>query len=97
MDSDDSGCAHVFIGSTEHTIVRLPTSCGLGPYARVQSLEIHPDQNILSGYDMSQKPVNEPVYRLSFDYNFLAVPNENGPIMCVIVCFFCLSFLIHPC
>ena len=39
MDDENCGCAHVFIGKAYDTIVKLPTTCGLGPYARVVSLE----------------------------------------------------------
>lgn len=83
MDDEDSGCSHVFIGQAEHTIVRLPTTCGLGPYARVVSLDVHPDQGVLSTYHQSQLPANEKVYSLTFDYNFLTIPAENGPVLYV--------------
>ena len=65
---DNSGCAHVFIGSAEHTIVQMPSSCGLGPYARVASLTPHTNQSILPAFHEAKKPVNELVYSLSFDY-----------------------------
>jgi hypothetical protein len=65
---DNSGCGHVFIGSAEHTIVQMPSSCGLGPYARVASLTPHTNQSILSTSHQAQKPANEFVYSLSFDY-----------------------------
>ena len=65
---DSSGCAHVFIGNAEHTIVQMPSSCGLGPYARVASLTPHTNQSILSTFHQAQKPANELVYSLSFDY-----------------------------
>ena len=65
---DNSGCAHVFIGSAEHTIVQMPSSCGLGPYARVASLTPHTNQSILSTFHQAQKPANGLVYSLSFDY-----------------------------
>ena len=64
----NSGCAHVFIGSAEHTIVQMPSSCGLGPYARVASLTSHTNQSILSASHQAKKPANELVYSLSFDY-----------------------------
>ncbi|KAK7017177.1 hypothetical protein R3P38DRAFT_2784858 [Favolaschia claudopus] len=58
----------------------MPSNCGRGPFARVASLTVHPDQNILSKYHQSQKPASEPVYLLNFDYNFAAIPAANGPI-----------------
>lgn len=74
------GCQHVFLDNVEHTIVELPKSCGLGPYARVISIEPHPDQTILSQFHSKMKPESESVMLLSFDYNFAAVPASNGPV-----------------
>jgi hypothetical protein len=34
---DASKCAHVFNGGAEDTVVRLPESCGKGPFARVMT------------------------------------------------------------
>ncbi|EIN13861.1 hypothetical protein PUNSTDRAFT_140302 [Punctularia strigosozonata HHB-11173 SS5] len=81
MDDEDSGCGHVFLGHAEHTIVRMPKSCGLGPYARVISLEVHPDQGILPAEHKNKKRSTELVYSLKFDYNFLAIPESNGPVL----------------
>ncbi|KAF8816939.1 hypothetical protein BYT27DRAFT_6953579 [Phlegmacium glaucopus] len=81
MDDDDSGCSHVFIGQAAHTIVRLPKSCGLGPYARVVALTEHPDQNVLPQEHLVRKRSTEKVYSFLFDYNFAAIPSENGPVL----------------
>lgn len=81
LDDDDSGCGHVFIGQAENTIVRMPRNCGLGPYARVVSLTVHDDQTVLPAYHAARLPINEKTYALSFDYNFAAIPEENGPIL----------------
>ncbi|KAJ7140504.1 hypothetical protein C8R43DRAFT_892711, partial [Mycena crocata] len=81
LDSDDSGCGHVFIGQAEHTIARLPTTCGLGPYARIVSLAPHEDQSVLPSHVRRDLPENELVYSLQFDYNFAAIPESNGPIL----------------
>ncbi|KAF8144675.1 hypothetical protein K438DRAFT_1992598 [Mycena galopus ATCC 62051] len=51
MDDEDCGCAHVFIGQAADTVVKLPTTCGLGPYALVVSLESCP--NFQSSLDTS--------------------------------------------
>ncbi|KAK7014298.1 chitin-binding type-1 domain-containing protein [Favolaschia claudopus] len=80
MDSEDSGCAHVFMGTAENTVVRMPKACGLGPYARVVSLAAHEDQSVLPIHIRRNLPDNELVYLLNFDYNFAAIPDENGPI-----------------
>ncbi|KAJ6538818.1 hypothetical protein DFH09DRAFT_1249584 [Mycena vulgaris] len=81
MDSGDSGCGHVFIGQAEHTVIRLPTTCGLGPYARVVSLAPHEDQSILPTHIRRELPDSELVYSLKFDYNFAVIPDNNGPIL----------------
>ncbi|KAF7296695.1 Chitin-binding type-1 domain-containing protein [Mycena chlorophos] len=75
VDDDDCGCGHVFIGQANDTIVKMPDSCGLGPYARVVSLAVHPDQRLVQR-DIS----DQPVYSLSFDYEFTAISEDNGPI-----------------
>ena len=59
----------------------MPKSCGLGPYARIASLEIHLDQDILPTKHKARKRSTENVYSLKFDYNFLAIPQSNGPVL----------------
>ncbi|KAI5116231.1 hypothetical protein M0805_001223 [Coniferiporia weirii] len=81
LDDEDSGCSHVFIGQAEHTIVRMPSSCGLGPYARIASLTVHPDQDVLPAEHKARKRSTEKVYSLKFDYEFLAIPEDNGPVL----------------
>lgn len=56
----------------------MPSSCGLGPYARVVSLEPH--QGALPVEHQAALPPNEKVYLFSFDYRFNVIPDENGPI-----------------
>lgn len=73
MNNSATGCGHVFIGQAEHTIVKMPSSCGKGPYARIVSLDVHSDQNALPAMYNSLKPASESVHLLSFDYNFLAI------------------------
>lgn len=74
-DLATSECAHVMIDGAEHTIVKMPSNCGRGPYARVASLAVHPDQSILSPFHASRKPDTEPVYLLKFDYS---KPSRGG-------------------
>ncbi|KAJ7677758.1 glycosyl hydrolases family 18-domain-containing protein, partial [Mycena polygramma] len=78
----DPACSHVFIGGAENTIVQMPKSCGLGPYARVASLAPHANQSILyaHGDHQQRKRAGEPVYELRFDYDFLSIPDDNGPV-----------------
>ncbi|KAF7370474.1 hypothetical protein MSAN_00679200 [Mycena sanguinolenta] len=78
-----STCAHVMIGGAENTIIKMPASCGAGPYARVASLNVHPTPSALglSAEQLAQKPTTEAVYVLTFDYDFSVIPDENGPIL----------------
>ncbi|KAJ6492287.1 hypothetical protein C8R45DRAFT_990838 [Mycena sanguinolenta] len=71
VDDEDCGCGHVFLGQATHTIVKMPSSCGLGPYARVVSLQAHPDQTAMSARFAGRKRDTDPVYSLSFDYAFV--------------------------
>jgi len=80
MDDPNSGCAHVFIGGAADTIVKLPDSCGLGPYARIVELTEHPDQNNLLKRLVTKEPIDK-VFSLSFDYVFAAIPSGNGPVL----------------
>ncbi|KAF9480694.1 hypothetical protein BDN70DRAFT_992496 [Pholiota conissans] len=80
MNESGTGCGHVFIGQAQHTIVKMPSSCGKGPYARVVGLDVHSDQNALPAMHNSLKPASESVHLLNFDYNFLAIPESNGPV-----------------
>ncbi|KLO17563.1 hypothetical protein SCHPADRAFT_886887 [Schizopora paradoxa] len=50
---DSKGCAHVFQGGVEDTIVRLPIGCGSGPFVRVANHWISDDQSLPS--DMNSK------------------------------------------
>jgi len=79
IDHEDSGCGHVFIDGAKDTIIRMPKSCGLGPYARVVSLELHHNQSSLDA--RHAKRAQSDVYLLHFDYNFAAVPSSNGPVL----------------
>ncbi|EIW77830.1 hypothetical protein CONPUDRAFT_145980 [Coniophora puteana RWD-64-598 SS2] len=80
MNATESGCSHVFKGATEHTIVSMPKSCGLGPYARIAKLEPHSDQELASQFVKEGIPAGEQLYHLQFDYAFDAIPEDNGPV-----------------
>lgn len=75
-----SSCAQVFKGAAEHTIVKMPKGCGKGPLARVHSLAVHDGLQALTPADLAKKPASEPVYKLVFDYDFAAIPADNGPV-----------------
>ncbi|KAJ7636719.1 hypothetical protein FB45DRAFT_1056018 [Roridomyces roridus] len=80
IEDEDCGCGHVFIGQANDTIVKLSETCGLGPYARVVSLEPHSDQTVLPADHAARKRSTDPVYSLVFDYLFTDIAEENGPV-----------------
>ncbi|KAJ6484663.1 hypothetical protein C8R45DRAFT_1214695 [Mycena sanguinolenta] len=80
IDDEDCGCGHVFLGKAADTIVKMPSTCGLGPYARVVSLQVHPDQTVVFARFAGRKRDTDPVYSLSFDYAFTDIAEENGPV-----------------
>jgi hypothetical protein len=58
----------------------MPASCGLGPYSRVASFEEADDQTTLPAEHAAALPTGNKVYKLSFDYSFDAIPDDNGPV-----------------
>ena len=77
MNDSSSGCGHVFIGQAEHTIVKMPRTCGKVPYARVVGLDMHSNQDILPPKHNAKKPASELVYLLNFDYDFVAIVGHS--------------------
>lgn len=51
------------------SIVKMPSNCGPGPYARLVHLEINNTLPIPDSH-LALKPEGNPVYELHFDYNF---------------------------
>ncbi|TFY62936.1 hypothetical protein EVG20_g6519 [Dentipellis fragilis] len=45
-DSQSAGCDHVMQNGAEHTLVRMPKSCGKMPFARVARMWVPTDQSI---------------------------------------------------
>lgn len=74
-----SSCAQVFTGGAEHTIVKMPRGCGKGPLARVHSLAVHSGRAPAELAKL-EKPAAAPLYQLVFDYDFAAIPADNGPV-----------------
>ncbi|KAJ6460467.1 hypothetical protein C8R47DRAFT_994030, partial [Mycena vitilis] len=79
ITDENCGCAHVFIGGAADTVVKLPPSCGQGPYARLVSLEVNHDQTLLPERHLRQRSAG-PVYSLAFDYAFTEISVDKGPI-----------------
>jgi hypothetical protein len=82
-DMSAKGCGHLFEGGAQHTIIRLPESCGKGPFARVSRVSLSNDQSIPDkSLDASlRKNGSTPqVHALDFDYNFKDIPSANGKV-----------------
>ncbi|KAJ7058958.1 hypothetical protein C8F01DRAFT_284946 [Mycena amicta] len=90
---NDDHCDHLFQGDAgaEHTLVRLPTSCGASPFARVARAWVHADQTIPDDVAATidaklrkrQDPDAEapPVLGLAIDTSFADVdPDVNGNV-----------------
>jgi hypothetical protein len=60
--------------------VRMPKTCGAGPYSRIHSFEEADEHTRLPAEHTTALPTGGKVYRVSFDYNFAAIPDSNGPI-----------------
>lgn len=51
--------------------------CRAGRLARVHSLAVHSG---LAPAALAKKPASAPLYQLVFDYDFAAIPADNGPV-----------------
>jgi ligand-binding SRPBCC domain-containing protein len=60
--------------------VRMPKTCGTGPYSRIHSFEEADDETILPDEHAAALPTGGKVYRVKFDYSFDAIPESNGPV-----------------
>ncbi|KAI0916647.1 hypothetical protein AcW1_010187 [Taiwanofungus camphoratus] len=74
----DSGCGAVFEGDAKNTIVKMPSTCGGSPYARVALLEIN-NHIALPSSLAALKPESNPVYEFHFDYNFHLLSETRDP------------------
>lgn len=85
---DDEGCNHVYEHDPVHRIVRLPESCGKGPFARIASMQVASDQSIPAHAEqkiLRRDGVVPQVHLLSVDSNFDAVPADIEPVSFVLV------------
>ncbi|KAF8875442.1 hypothetical protein BD779DRAFT_1563538 [Infundibulicybe gibba] len=64
-DTDET-CNHVFIRSAADTIVKMPATCGPGPYARVVSLTPKVGKRMMR----TKRGETATVYDFTFDYRF---------------------------
>ncbi|KAJ3559303.1 hypothetical protein NM688_g429 [Phlebia brevispora] len=70
LESDpSSGCGAVFEDGAENTVVKMPSTCGAGPYARLALLQVN-NSLTLSPSLSALKPAENPIYEMHFDYEF---------------------------
>ncbi|KAL0950196.1 hypothetical protein HGRIS_010188 [Hohenbuehelia grisea] len=81
-NADAAGCNHLFAhNGPVHKVVRLPESCGSGPFARISAVQLDVDQSIPShmGHHVSRRDGSTPeVHVLSIDTNWAAVEASEG-------------------
>ncbi|KAJ8520870.1 hypothetical protein ONZ45_g2405 [Pleurotus djamor] len=74
---DESGCEHMFsYHGPEDKLVRLPDSCGHGPFARIASAKVAEDQSIPDHMDhkvAKRDGVPPVVHIVTIDTNFAAI------------------------
>ncbi|KAJ8495917.1 hypothetical protein ONZ45_g12648 [Pleurotus djamor] len=58
--SDEAACGHLFEHGPEHKVVRLPESCGAGPFARIASAHVAGDQSIPGHVQLTRRDGVEP-------------------------------------
>ncbi|KAJ8517433.1 hypothetical protein ONZ45_g5373 [Pleurotus djamor] len=84
-DISDSKCSHVFSDNgPEDKIIRLPESCGSGPFARVVKATVAEDQSVPSHFEskIAKRDGTAPqVYTFAIDTNFAAAdPTKHGKV-----------------
>ncbi|KAF8206062.1 hypothetical protein K438DRAFT_2014366 [Mycena galopus ATCC 62051] len=80
-----SACEHLFDGQGAiDTVIRLPETCGAGPFARVTDIQVDPDQTLPSDVAATIIPsgnITSMVFLLSVDMNFAAANSaKTGPV-----------------
>lgn len=70
---DSPQCQRIWYKGAEDTIIRLPTHIGSGPYARVVSMVRAEPEYELPSHHITSRSLDRnsnPVYKLTFDYDF---------------------------
>ncbi|KAJ6480315.1 hypothetical protein C8R45DRAFT_1076400 [Mycena sanguinolenta] len=80
-----SACEHLFEGQGAiDTVVRLPETCGMSPFARVAGIQVDPDQTLPSDVAATMTTIGNLtslVFLLSIDTDFAAADSaKTGPI-----------------
>ncbi|KAF9495226.1 hypothetical protein BDN71DRAFT_1589895 [Pleurotus eryngii] len=81
MNEDEEACRHLYAhGGPQDKVVRLPESCGAGPFARIAHLSTAEDQNIpahVSPKIVRRGSATPQVISLGVDTNWLSIDTEN--------------------
>ncbi|KAF7422513.1 hypothetical protein PC9H_010669 [Pleurotus ostreatus] len=79
---DEASCGHLFEHGPEHKVVRLPESCGAGPFGRIVSAAVAEDQNVPGHVQLVRRDGVEPqVHVLQVDDRWdLADVSKTGDI-----------------
>ncbi|KAG9226940.1 hypothetical protein CCMSSC00406_0003387 [Pleurotus cornucopiae] len=81
MNEDEEACGHLFAhGGPQDKVVRLPESCGAGPFARIAHLSTAEDQSIpahVSPKIVRRDGATPQVISLGVDTNWLSIDTEN--------------------
>ncbi|KZV98094.1 hypothetical protein EXIGLDRAFT_327124 [Exidia glandulosa HHB12029] len=74
-------CAHVTEEGAVNTVVRMPASCGTGPFARIAAWDVSADQTISSSF-AAKHDLREgaEVVEATLDYNFALIPESRGTV-----------------
>ncbi len=73
-------CQRLWLNGAEDTIIRLPSHVGEGPYARVVSLNLAELEFDLPKHHVQARSLAgnvNPVYKLTFDYNFHLIKRDE--------------------
>lgn len=73
-------CQHIWLGGAADTIISLPHHVGEGPFARVVSLELAESDFELPEHHVKARSLEDnsnPVYKLTFDYDFHLIKRDD--------------------
>ncbi|KAH7124946.1 hypothetical protein B0J13DRAFT_646964 [Dactylonectria estremocensis] len=77
--SESSNCNKIYLGhGAPGTIVEMPEGCGPGKYAVVKDLMSSQNQSLPHHLCRRGVDDSEPIYDLTFDYDFSRVPRDLG-------------------
>ncbi|EJD43553.1 hypothetical protein AURDEDRAFT_114625 [Auricularia subglabra TFB-10046 SS5] len=79
-EDPSTSCNHVTEEGAVNTIVRMPTRCGTGPFARIAAWDVAKDQSIPSSFAAFAANIHAEIIEATLDYNFAAIPVSRGKV-----------------